>query len=759
MDVLFDRKISGERGSAAIVLMIILALGAISLIVMISGTSVRNWRAGDLRYARLNEKWQARSEVNVLASVIERETSKQLEIDAKYVRANCTALYSLQIFDNSGESASVPAASISNNSVVCNQNGGTKTSIFGSFSTWRDARLPFIKANAVSTFGINSETANVIEFNEMYRRSVATGSGGATVYAARYIVESKIGNYRTRTTGEVVLGNNVPGCGTTSIFSSSATTVVRGQTVNLNVDYSYASQIVIRNQSNQIVDSRNVAEQSAQASFIYTFAPSATGAYTVYATGSGGCQAQSAAITITVTEPPPLCPVVNSFSATPNPVANGGVYTVTWNVSNAVSITLNGTSRAASGSRTYGGITSATNYTLVATSQSGTCNLTQTITVNVQSAPSCNYVQPVIEEFKFTPAAITTGQSSSLSWNISGLQPGATFRITGANGFDQTVGSSGSMNVSPPAAQGDYDYTMTANNVCPDGTLRTSTSQARVTVGSCPQPNIDAFTINPSTVTVGGNQLIRMSWSISGSADTVSITDAGGGLPASGFLDISQPQSTKTYTLTTLGCGVTRQSQFTVTAQTPPQPPNFCGQYPGYGDMDSDANMQGTGGYANGGSNGNSEVRMYYKASHYSNNTYRFNLQFYVSASNAYRDFTVVYQTGYNFEIGDLRANMTAGGVNFYDASGNFIKHADWESSPYYPISGKNYGYRTYNLAGDFYNSPGVEIPYSTFNLGGVVKSNTFAVAASSIPYDGSSPSTPLNTGVGQSGGGTFKCP
>lgn len=343
--------------------------------------------------------------------------------------------------------------------------------------------------------------------------------------------------------------------------------------------------------------------------------------------------------------------------------------------------------------------TATDQYRVVSNGSGGCSAVSVSITVTV-TEPPC----PVLVNFSSDPARVVSGGIYTISWNVSN---GARYRLQRDGGSMSTVSASGSRTYGGNSSNVTFVlYAWGINDTCPQQWQLVVPVDPPPTPTPTPTPEPTPTPTPPPT-----------------------------------------PEPTPTPTPTP-----------PMPTPTPPTV-NACGQTPGYGDMDQYADMQGTGGYANGGSNGNSEVRMYYKASHYTDGKYRFNLQFYVSASTYNQDFTIVYQTGYNFEIGDLRANINSGGVNFYDSSGNFIKHVNWETSPYYPISGKDYGYRTYNLAGSFFDSPGVEIPYSTFNFGGVVKSNTFAVSAASIPYDGSSPSTPLNTAVNQSGGGTFKCP
>jgi hypothetical protein len=111
-------------------------------------------------------------------------------------------------------------------------------------------------------------------------------------------------------------------------------------------------------------------------------------------------------------------------------------------------------------------------------------------------------------------------------------------------------------------------YTLTVTNACG----ASSTTQTTVTATSCPPPTISTFTSSPSTVTIGGAQIIRLSWNVidnSGTGLSVTITGVGTFGP-SGFVDLPQPQSTTTYTLTaTPGCGAQASAPTTVVANPP----------------------------------------------------------------------------------------------------------------------------------------------------------------------------------------------
>ncbi len=96
---------------------------------------------------------------------------------------------------------------------------------------------------------------------------------------------------------------------------------------------------------------------------------------------------------------------------------------------------------------------------------------------------------------------------------------------------------------------------------------------------TCPAPQINYFTANPASVPPGQGGFINLSWQTSdtsGTAVTVSISPSvGGGLPATGNVDVTTPAATTSYTMSaTNGCGATASTQVTVSVATSP-PPTF----------------------------------------------------------------------------------------------------------------------------------------------------------------------------------------
>lgn len=160
------------------------------------------------------------------------------------------------------------------------------------------------------------------------------------------------------------------------------------------------------------------------------------------------------------TPSPITSPVINSFSADKSSLDVGETATLTWNTTNANSVTLSpgvGTV-AASGSTT---VTPAatTIYTLTASGQSGSkVSSTTIITVMPRISPTINTGQATIQK----------GQATSLSWNAP-----AALRVYISGVGD--VGVKGTTQVAPDKTA---SYTLTATYV--DGTTQSTSVTVNV---------------------------------------------------------------------------------------------------------------------------------------------------------------------------------------------------------------------------------------------------------------------------------------
>lgn len=357
---------------------------------------------------------------------------------------------------------------------------------------------------------------------------------------------------------------NVAACPTPVIhlFAASPSTVTAGGNQMVRLSWS-----VNDTSSTGVTVTINGVGTFGASGFVDISQPQSTTTYLM--TARNGCGAQSTAqVIVTVNACP--APVISSFSANPNTVFIGGNRTVrlSWSISDAsgtgISINIPGVGTFANpnGFVDISQPQSTTTYTLIATSGCGASSSAQTVVV-ATACPS-----PNIQSFTANPSSVTIGggQTVRLSWNVTDpSSSGITVTIAGIG----TFGPSGFVDI--PQPQSTTTYTLTATAGCG----AQNTAQVAVTASACPSPTVNSFTAVPSSVTIGGNQTVRLSWSVTdNSGFGVSVNLAGiGTFGPSGFVDIAQPQSTTTYTLTaTAGCGASVSAQTTVTATSCPAP-------------------------------------------------------------------------------------------------------------------------------------------------------------------------------------------
>lgn len=295
--------------------------------------------------------------------------------------------------------------------------------------------------------------------------------------------------------------------------------------------------------------------------------PTVDSTYVLTANQSGSCTPASpprpstASVLVRITR----TPAVTNFVASPAAIDAGQTTRLTWNESAnvaSVRITSSGgdtnTYNIPPGQR-FLDVHPTSNATYTITVTNNDCSIqtaSQSLTVTVNACPTISF-------FTGTPVNIFPGASSTLQWNAT---------TTGQVLLDGSpVPANGSRVVNPTTTT---TYRLTA--VSSNGTCNAERF-VTITVTPCPAPQITSFTVNPSPVLAGGNQMVRLAWTIndtSGTGVTVNITPGVGTFSTtSGFVDISQPQSTTTYTITaTNGCGTASTAQVTVTVTACPPP-------------------------------------------------------------------------------------------------------------------------------------------------------------------------------------------
>jgi hypothetical protein len=182
---------------------------------------------------------------------------------------------------------------------------------------------------------------------------------------------------------------------------------------------------------------------------------------------------ENAQVTVVVQRPDAR--VISCFAVPTNIVA-GETSTINYLTENADTVTINGRSVPRSGSITVTP-TETTTYTVTAANAFGSSSCAATVTVGTGQVPR-------IIRFSAIPAAIDSGQSSTLFWVVENA---TRVNIT-------TIGDvnlSGTQDVTPAATT---TYTLTASNQ-----FGTATAGATVTVRVVPPPRITSFTATPAT--------------------------------------------------------------------------------------------------------------------------------------------------------------------------------------------------------------------------------------------------------------------
>ncbi len=279
---------------------------------------------------------------------------------------------------------------------------------------------------------------------------------------------------------------------------------------------------------------------------VYWVSPLVTTTYTLTATGPGGTATASHTITVT----PPPAPEA-TFQASPVDILAGESSTLTWNTTNAQTVTIdNGVGTVAvNGSTVVSPLATAT-YTLTATGISGTVTKAVTVTVTTLG-PSIS--------FNAAPATIAEGETATLSWEVTGADT-----VSIDNGIG-TVSATGTRGVSPTQTT---TYTLTAT-----GAEGTTTKSVTVTV-TPPKPIVE-LTASPGSLSVAMGGTVTLSWScqLANSAVLYKMV-AGNPLPmASGLTGIYSDQidAGATYILEAQGPGGTtaKQANFTVWESVP----------------------------------------------------------------------------------------------------------------------------------------------------------------------------------------------
>ncbi len=186
------------------------------------------------------------------------------------------------------------------------------------------------------------------------------------------------------------------------------------------------------------------SDSSQPYSFDWDTTTVANGAHqlTAWAYDLSGNVATSSSVNVTVDNPAPVDASITSFTATPATITQGGNATLSWEVAQGDSCSINQSigSVANTGTQVVSPAATTT-YTLSCQGQNGGSSDSATATVTVNPAP----VDASITSFTATPATITQGGNATLSWEVA---QGDSCSINQSIG---SVANTGTQVVSPAA--------------------------------------------------------------------------------------------------------------------------------------------------------------------------------------------------------------------------------------------------------------------------------------------------------------------
>ena len=323
-------------------------------------------------------------------------------------------------------------------------------------------------------------------------------------------------------------------------FELGSPTIVAGQETTLRWEVNGASSITISPGIGNVFPrgSRSVS-------------PGESTTYTLVAGNLFGTVRKSATILVKG-----KLPDINNFSINPDSIYAGQTATLTWNVADAMSVSIEpGIGPVSPGGTKSISPGTTTQYVLTASNRAGNSTAAATLNVILSSVP-------VITSFEASPASILAGEVSTLAWDVVGAK---SINISQGIGG---VASKSSVKVSPAVTT---TYMLTAisdyGSITRSVTVSVDTAGTKggsgAEVASTP-PSISAFSGNRPTVTLGEN--VTLTWAVS-RARTVSISPDVGTVPSSGWTTVL-PVATTTYTLSAVNTFGTQKAEVTITVNT-----------------------------------------------------------------------------------------------------------------------------------------------------------------------------------------------
>jgi len=336
-------------------------------------------------------------------------------------------------------------------------------------------------------------------------------------------------------------------CNAFIILPAGNITAWVGQIVNFN---GYDDSGALSTLAWAFGDGRRSTGVGNNVSHAYTTA----GTYTVVLTASAtGWTSASASVTVTVFSTPVL-----SLTASKTTLVQRDTTTLTWSVtggstSDTRTLTPGPGLVAATGQSVQQPMANTT-YTLTVANGAG--SMTASVAVTVNGPPP-----PVINAFSAAPPSLNNGQSTTLTWNVSGSNSNwpitvtmATYAKDGTTLFAPTVLAGTSLLVTPLVTT---TYTLAAATDAP------SLVTKQLTVVVAEKPVIEAFWASPEVVAAG--QGATLQWGVA-NYKTLSLSGVGAVTGTSATVSLV---AQTTYTLTATNDAGSVTSTVTVYLGTP----------------------------------------------------------------------------------------------------------------------------------------------------------------------------------------------
>lgn len=276
-----------------------------------------------------------------------------------------------------------------------------------------------------------------------------------------------------------------------------------------------------------------------------TVTPTASTTYTLKATNASGSVTKTVTVRVNPLPPPPT---IASFAANPTTIITGSTATLAWSATGADTLEITASTGASPGIVTGTSVsivpTASTTYTLRATNAGGSTTRTTSITVTPPA--------PTIATFAAAATSVVLGESTTLSWSVTGAA-----QVSIAPGIGAVTGTS--LVVTPTA---NTTYTLTATNETGSVT-RTATVIVTVPV---PVPVIASFTATPNAVLTGTP--VTLNWATSG-ADSLTVAPGIGAVTGTSLVVTPIANTTYVLTATNAGGSVTRSATVTVSTAEP----------------------------------------------------------------------------------------------------------------------------------------------------------------------------------------------